>query len=87
MMGTKFKPEINLEKLLDKFDDDRVGELVNDLSFVVNKNNIDNYLNTPDYIIALHLFNYLVTLKRFTGERDNFNRKDDNPPPPVEKGD
>jgi len=71
--------EFNPDLLLEKFKDNRIGDIIMDLTRVVNKNNIDNDLNTPDYIVAQHLFNYLVTLRRLFKVRDDYYKPDDQP--------
>lgn len=64
--------EFNPDLLLEKFKDNRIGDIVMDLTMVVNKNNLDNALNTPDHIVAQHLFNHLVTLRRLFKVRDDY---------------
>ena len=47
-------------------------EFIKELSHLVNKHNIDNELNTPDFILAEYVFSCLTVLQNQIRDRENW---------------
>lgn len=53
-------------------DDDGPTTLAHDLAAVLNKHNMENGSNTPDFVLADYLIECLVAFDRFTKKRERW---------------
>lgn len=70
-VDTTFKEEFNYKNKFSKSDED-IELFKKDLAFVINKHSMENFSDTPDYILASYLYEALVAYNKATINRSKF---------------